>query len=126
MALYENTIKRESSLDKPDKIQEAYENMLMEERKFEFPAFQAKMKQFTNPKLFIQFRDTVLDSKPFKALTDNDQARVRKMFADRAKEKFGRLPEDTNPNEDILLEATTEAKFIRDEIKRDLNLLIEM
>ena len=28
MALYENTIKRESSLDKPDKIQEAYENML--------------------------------------------------------------------------------------------------
>ena len=56
MALYENTIKRESSLDKPDKIQEAYENMLMEERKFEFPAFQAKMKQFTNPKLFIQFR----------------------------------------------------------------------
>jgi len=122
MALYENTIKRESSLDKPDKIQEAYENMLMEERKFEFPAFQAKMKQFTNPKLFIQFRDTVLDSKPFKALTDNDQARVRKMFADRAKEKFGRLPEDTNPNEDILLEATTEAKFIRDEIKKRFKL----
>ena len=122
MALYENTIKRESSLDKPDKIQEAYENMLMEERKFEFPAFQAKMKQFTNPKLFIQFRDTVLDSKPFKALTDNDQARVRKMFADRDKEKFGRLPEDTNPNEDILLEATTEAKFIRDEIKKRFKL----
>jgi hypothetical protein len=28
MALYENTIKRESSIDKPDRIQEAYENML--------------------------------------------------------------------------------------------------
>ena len=67
---------------------ESFKDFMESASKFQFPNFQAKMKQMTNPKNFKAFVDTVLDSKNFKNLTDEDQGRVQKMIRDRAKEKF--------------------------------------
>jgi hypothetical protein len=72
---------------------ESFKDFMESASKFQFPNFQAKMKQMTNPKNFKAFVDTVLDSKNFKNLTDEDQGRVQKMIRDRAKEKFGKMPE---------------------------------
>ena len=64
---------------------------LGEDKEYNFPVIQAKMKTFQNVKTFKIFMDTVLDAPGFQKLKTPEQIKIRKMFQDRVKEKFVKL-----------------------------------